>query len=296
MASIPFVRLSSEDLTPDHDDLYIDTGIVDTLEKLAWGDPLILKGPKGTGKTLAIEEFCALVGAPRVRQNCTSETDKREFLGTMLYQGDTLVFSMGTLTTAIDVANEQGACVLIIEEINKLPPTNHSMLFSVADFRRAVEVPYLGKIFKVNPGCQFWIVGTMNPGYSGTYTLNEALQSRFNFAEVGYMSEAQESILLETLLQKISGSPPAVKERRLIKRLLTFAAETRTNKFDYALSPRDLSYFIRLYHQIGLERALKMLEGKFEPEHMEAIRKRVQSIFKVNLATVELWCLNPTKK
>ena len=68
MDKIPFVRLSAEDLVPEHDDSYVDVGITKVLEELSWGDPLILKGPKGTGKTLAIEEFCSLVGAARVRQ------------------------------------------------------------------------------------------------------------------------------------------------------------------------------------------------------------------------------------
>lgn len=287
----PFVRLSAEDLVPEHDDLYVDNGIVGTLEEMAWGDPLILKGPKGTGKTLAIEEFCAEIGAPRVRQNCNSETDTRDLIGTFGMQGEHVYFTLGSLTTAIEVANETGACVLIIEEINKIRPEMHSALFSVADFRRAVEVPFLGKTFRVNKGCQFWIVGTMNPGYGGTYTLNEALQSRFNFAEVLYMSEEDEARLLEGRFR----TPAALKERKMIGHLLTLAQESRTGEWDYALSTRDLVYLVRLYERIGLERTLRILEAKFEPEHRDSIRARVQSTFSVNLNNVDLWC-SPTSK
>lgn len=287
MSNIPFVRLSAEDLTPEHDDTYVNTGMVDTLEELAWGDPLILKGPKGTGKTLAIEEFCAEIGAPRVRQNCNSETDQRDLLGTFGMQGDSVYFTLGTLTTAIEVANEAGACVLILEEINTLRPEMHSALFSVADFRRAVEAPFLGKTFRVNKDVNFWVVGTMNPGYGGTYSLNEALQSRFNFAEVNYMGEKEETALLESHFS----SPPAVTERRLVGRLLTLAQESRTGEWDYALSTRDLVYLIRLYERIGIERTLRILESKFEPEHRDNIRARVQSTFNVNLNEVELFCL-----
>lgn len=285
MDAVPFVRLSAEDLVPEHDDAFVDVGIVPTLEKLAWGDPLILKGPKGSGKTLAIEEFCAMVGAPRVRQNCNAETNTRDLIGTYGMQGDSVFFTLGTLTTAIEVANEDGACVLILEEINTLRPELHSALFSVADFRRAVEVPSLGKIFKVNKGCQFWIIGTMNPGYGGTYHLNEALQSRFNFAEVNYMDEAQEAELLENTFAR----PPAVGERRLVRSLLTFAQESRSGEWDYALSTRDLVYLIRLHERIGKERMVRVLEAKFDPEHRSAIRGRIQSTFAVNPAGVELW-------
>jgi len=285
MDAVPFVRLSAEDLVPSKDDCFVDVGIVPTLEAIAWGDPLILKGPKGSGKTLAIEQFCAMVGAPRVRQNCNSETNTRDLIGTYGMQGDSVFFTLGTLTTAIEVANEDGACVLILEEINTLRPELHSALFSVADFRRSVEVPSLGKIFKVNPGVNFWIIGTMNPGYGGTYHLNEALQSRFNFAEVNYMPEDKESSLLEDTFT----SPPALSERKLVKGLMTFAQESRSGEWDYALSTRDLVHLIRLHEKIGTPRMLRVLEAKFDPEHLEAIRSRVQSIFAVNLATVELW-------
>lgn len=285
MDSIPFVRLSAEDLVPESDDDFVDVGIVPTLEKLAWGDPIILKGPKGSGKTLAIEQFCSMVGAPRVRQNCNSETNSRDLIGTYGMQGDSVFFTLGTLTTAIEVANESGACVLILEEINTLRPELHSALFSVADFRRAVEVPSLGKIFKVNKGVNFWIVGTMNPGYGGTYHLNEALQSRFNFAEVNYMDEKDEAGLLE----KVFSSPPHATERSLVRKLLNFAVESRSGEWEYALSTRDLVYLVRLRERIGTERMLRVLEAKFDPEHREAIRGRIQSVFAINPAGVELW-------
>ena len=285
MDMIPFVRLSAEDLVPEHDDSFVDVGIVPTLEKLAWGDPIILKGPKGSGKTLAIEEFCAMVGAPRVRQNCNSETNSRDLIGTYGMQGDNVFFTLGTLTTAIEVANESGACVLILEEINTLRPELHSALFSVADFRRAVEVPSLGKIFKVNKGVNFWIVGTMNPGYGGTYHLNEALQSRFNFAEVNYMDEADEKNLLEMSFS----TPTHVTERKLIDALMVLAVESRSGEWEYALSTRDLVYLIRLYERIGKEGMLRILEAKFDPEHRESIRSRIQSTFAIDPAKVSLW-------
>jgi len=200
-------------------------------------------------------------------------------------QGDSVFFTLGTLTTAISVANECGACVLIVEEINTLRPELHSALFSVADFRRSVEVPSLGKIFKVNPGVNFWIVGTMNPGYGGTYHLNEALRSRFNFAEVSYMDEKDEA----TLLEKVFSSPPHAAGRKLVRKLLNFAVESRSGEWEYALSTRDLVYLVRLQERIGDARMLRVLEAKFDPEHRDAIRSRLQSTFAINPARVELW-------
>ena len=290
-SAVPFMRLPDEDLVPDHDEFFVDTGIVPTLREMLFTDPIILKGPKGTGKTLAIEELCAAEGIPRVRQNCNSRTSERDLIGAYSMQGDAPVFVLGSLTTAIEAANSAGACVLILEEINTLPPELHSALFSVADFRQAVEAPSLGKIFRVKPNHSFWIVGTMNPGYAGTYHLNEALRSRFDFAEVGYMDEKNEAQILQNAFSK----PPAVEQRRLVTGLLTLAQESRAGEWEYALSTRDLVYLIRRSEQLGKERMLRLMVGKFDPEHREDIFRRVQSTFNVNLNGVDLWSSRTTK-
>ena len=43
------------------------TRILEVLDKLAWKSPLILKGPKGAGKTLNIEQWAHTRGAPFLR-------------------------------------------------------------------------------------------------------------------------------------------------------------------------------------------------------------------------------------
>ena len=52
-------RTKSSYLIPEKTPEYKDVGIISVLEKLAFRHPLILKGPKGSGKTLAIQEFAA---------------------------------------------------------------------------------------------------------------------------------------------------------------------------------------------------------------------------------------------
>jgi len=278
------IKMKVGDLVPKTDPLFVDTGLIDLLDSLGWGDPLILKGPKGAGKTLAVEEWCARKGVPMIRENCNTGTDETHLVGSFGMEGNDVYFTLGSLPTAIETANDAGQAVLVLEEVNTLRPQVQSMIFSVADYRRSVECASLGKRFGLAPDSQLWVVGTMNPGYSGTYQLNEALRSRFDFCEVGYMPPAKERELLMGLF-----SNPALQEKQLVSRLMTIADESRTNQWDYALSTRDLVYIVRKSRVIGLPRALKMMVFKFDPEYKEKIYARVQSAFAINLNEVVLY-------
>ena len=279
------VKMPSSQLIPSTDPNYVDTGLLGLVEELAWGEALILKGPKGSGKTLAIEQWCAAAEIAMVRENCNSGTDETQLLGSFGMEGNDVHFTLGALPLAIETANSEGGCVLVLEEINTLRPQVQSMVFSVADYRKSVECPHLGRKFTLSPDAQLWVLGTMNPGYAGTYQLNEALRSRFDFIEVGYMSQAKEKELLELTFP----NKPDVEERRIAARLLTFAEESRAYQWEYALSTRDLVHTIRKIHRIGLPRALKLLVNKFDPEHKQAIEARVQSMFNINLQEVALY-------
>lgn len=282
------IRMPTDEMIPTERDDYIEVGFTELLDNLSKGalTPTIFKGPKGCGKTLALEQWCAQHGIPMVRENCTSGTDKSDLIGTFSMRGaNEVVFCLGALPTAIEIANEAGMCVLVLEEVNALRPNVQSTIYSVADYRRSVEASSLGKNFRLKDGAQLWVLGTMNPGYSGTYQLSEALRSRFVFIEVLYMAEAREKELLEATFE----TPPDVEERRIAARLLQFAAESRTYDWDYALSTRDLEDVVRCYSCVGLEKALKILVGKFDPEHKGSIEARIQSLFAINLNEVALY-------
>jgi MoxR-like ATPase len=282
------VKMSPEDLIPSLNPNYVEVGLLPLINDLAWmGDAVILKGPKGSGKTLAVETWCAQNEIPMIRENCNVGTDEMHLIGSFGLEGETVYFTLGSLPLAIETANEVGAAVLVLEEINTLRPQVQSMVFSVADYRKAVETASLGRKFSLKPEAQLFVVGTMNPGYSGTYQLNEALRSRFDFVEVGYMPEAQERKMLELALSPT----PAVAERQLASRLVTLAQESRSGTWDYALSTRDLMHTVRKIQKLGLERGLRMLVNKFETEHHPAIFGRVQSIFAVNITGVKIYAV-----
>lgn len=324
------------------------TKILDVLDKLAWKSPLILKGPKGAGKTLNLEQWAYTRRAPFLRKSCTSDTGDRQLLGShTLRSFEESFFTLGCLSAAIDVANEAGRCMLVLEEINALNEEAQKVVNGIADYRKEIDLPHIGQVFRlaeavvapddaviveleeldayrsslviagagdvilvetevpaalvrsglkkgvaVKKGSvlvdrpQLWVVGTMNPGYGGTYDLNEDFRSRFKFIEVDFMDDATEN---EILLAKFPTKATA-EESNFVGNLRSFAKESRGGKYGYALSTRDLEQCIEdLLAFKDKAYALKMLEGKFDAGHVADFRARVKSVFNVDVTATSFW-------
>lgn len=284
--------IDSKFLVPRKQDLYEDVGLLSLIDKLAWGPNTVFRGPKGAGKTLALEQWAAIHNVPLIRQDCTSDTTTRDLLGSYSMEGDEVFFALGVLTNAIEIANELGGCIAVLEELNSLEPGVQKVLNPIADYRQEISMPKLGRVFRVNPDCRIWMVGTMNPNYGGTYNLNEDLRSRWEFVEVGYMDTGKERNLLTEVFTQGAKSPPSAGERNMINKLLNLAKETRgNNDMQYALSTRDLVSFIENFLRLDCreELALKMLEGKYEGENIKNFRARVKSAFNVDLTIAKLY-------
>lgn len=279
-------RIPTSELQAQRQTDYVDTGLVSALRELMFGPNVVLRGPKGGGKSMAFEQLAALEGIPLLRQECCEETSVRDLVGTFSVQGDEVFFQEGALTTAIDVANEDGACLLVLEEVNTLPPMTQKILNPLMDYRRSIQVPKAGRAWHLLPDHNLWVCGTMNPNYAGTYGLNEDLRSRCEFIDVNYMPPEKEK---EVLIKQFP-SPPNALERKIVDQVVNLARETRSERMGYGLSTRDIVQFVRnMLLTKDRDRALKLLEGKFEGEHIQDFRARVMSVFNANLDTIRLY-------
>jgi MoxR-like ATPase len=283
-------RIASKYLIPTEPPDFVDTGIMALLEMLAFGPNMILKGPKGVGKTVCLEAFAARQGVPFLRYSCTDETSIRDLIGTSHAEPvDGAIksyFQLGVLPAAVEVANDEGACMLVLEEINTLTAQVQKTLNPLTDYRQEISVPKVGRIFRVNPGCKIWVLGTMNPNYTGTYSLNEDMRSRFQPVPVTFMSREMEQDLLLAQFTKT----PLAPEREMVRSLLTLATESRSGVLGYSLSTRDLVSVIKIFERVKTkELMLKLLEARFDEEKHADVRGRIQSMFQVNLNNVKLF-------
>lgn len=246
---------------------------------------LVLVGPKGNGKSLSLASWAALKHYPLVTVDCSEDLRTAKLLGSFTLRGNETPFVLGPVTTAFEIANECGNCILNFEEINALSPQAQKILNPVLDFRKRVEVPEAGKVFELEPGKTLWVTGSMNTaGYGGTHQLNEDLMSRVDLAQVAYPQTAEERrVVLAALPDGVRAKvqePLGPQQQSVLDCMLTLARETRQEKgFDYALAPRDVVQALINYSHVGLGPALRLVLGKYDGDAQATMQRRMQSIF-----------------
>lgn len=204
------------------------------------GVPLLLEGPKGTAKTLAVAKYCEENEIPLIQFDCSEQTKRYDIMGRFIPVDDKVVFQLGDLPRAIQLANTYGQAMIVFEEINALTPNMQKVLNQLFDWRNHVYVPEIGQTFKLKEGCKLGIAATCNPStYGGTFELNEDLLSRLTIYKIGYPTKNTEVSILEQLFDSQSESVSTYLDC-----FAALAGETRNgynrNEFSYALSTRDI--------------------------------------------------------
>jgi MoxR-like ATPase len=289
-------RLDIKDLHVE-DPGYVDAvGLLGALDLLE-GRPLIIFGPKGVGKTMAVYAWAAQHNYLIIEFGCTEGTREKHLYGALGMEGDHIYFTLGCLTSAIDVANEilestdknkPAGVVLLLNEINGLTPQLQKGLNSFADWQRQVSIPSLGRVFKTHKEAKLWTVGTMNPAaHGGTYALNEDLQSRFRQLWVGYpkldldKGISPERVIALTVL-------PGIDEA-WVDVMLSVAQETRSGDMAYQLSTRDVVQALEDAQVMGMDKALKLLSYRYdEGTERDTFHTRAKAKSTIDIAEVEL--------
>jgi MoxR-like ATPase len=300
-------RTPTQDLLIDNPPPYLDVfHLHDLYKSLAFKSNILLKGPKGDGKTLSVITYAHAIKTPIIIQECSEDTKKMDLMGSQTLFGDQTIFTLGCIPAAIDTANEHGSAILLLEELSALTPQVQKQLNAVTDFRRQCSMPFLGKTYKLRPDAYLWVVGTMNPSvYGGTYDLNEDLKSRFEEIDLTYPEAGQEKQVLQLACKHVMGTkmptPYRVLEGGLAKDILyvddhilnlviKLAGETRQQATGYALSTRDLVRVVETISLLGIEKALQLVLLKFEgDEDKGTMKKRIGSIFSPSIPLENFW-------
>jgi nitric oxide reductase NorQ protein len=267
-------RLGAADHAPDTNLKYVDNYKLHALfDKIAFQSNVILVGPKGIAKTLSVATWAAKHEHPIVTFDCSEDVRRSHLIGMFILRGDESPFILGPITTAIEIANEVGRCILCLEEVNALTPQMQKVLNPIGDFRRKVEVPECKRVFRLKPNAKLWLCGTMNTSvYGGVYELNEDLKSRFRMLPLDYPNKGQEQRVVKEVVG--NGVP-----EKTVKDILQLAHETRQKALDYSLSTRDVVQIIEDIKVCGVEQALWLATGKFEGQERDFIKTRIESIF-----------------
>jgi MoxR-like ATPase len=155
----------------------------------ATGGHVLLEGPPGVAKTLAVNALARALGLEFRRVQFTPDMLPSDVTGTMTLRAGELAFRAGPVFTN----------VLLADEINRTPPKTQAALLEAMQER---QVTIEGMTHQLAP--PFLVLATQNPiEYEGTYPLPEAQLDRFMLrVGVGYPQREDEWEVLERRLER----------------------------------------------------------------------------------------------
>ena len=249
--------------------------------------PYLIESEKGQGKTLLIHTICKQNNIALVQEPVGSGTKKYDLIGSKEIIQSNIVFNLGILPRAIEVANYFGHACLYCDEGNAQDHEIQKWWNSICDGRKSVFAN--GKKYKLNDNCKLSIVWTINPvGYAGVNTMTEDLRSRFIGSIWNYPTNEE--------LEKVIDWEE-IPDERVRKPLLTLIQDIHALKMkgdvEYSLSIRDTAQFCEYFRDMLSRKSvqdviydtiLEVILVKFsDPAEREMVRIRANDTFGITL-------------
>lgn len=158
--------------------------------RLVAGDPAMLIGPTGCGKTTLVHGLAAELGRPLVEMIGTPQLALGDLVGRWHLDAGDSIFRDGPLTRAV-----RTGAIFYLDEIEGVGEDVTLGLASLLDDRRALHIPALGEVVPAHP--DFTFVASFNPRYSRVREpLSPAFRQRFRFLAMTWLTEDAEADLV----------------------------------------------------------------------------------------------------
>lgn len=229
----------------------IDFDIFD--HALANGVNVLIEGGAGTGKTIAVQSYASARGYRYFNVSNNTSTEPSELFGQWIPTPEgTYKWQDGAVTQLVRYGG-----VLLLNEVNFLPARVSTVLFSLLDYRREIQLlSNGGEVVKAHPN--LLIIADMNYGYRGTQELNQAFNDRF-----GIKLEFNHDRAIEN---KIVGS----------KALLVLADQLRDQhdkeEISNPISTRSLVAFVNNAKSFGMDFAITSFVNGFNKDERNGVR------------------------
>jgi hypothetical protein len=244
LAAVPLNFQQQVSLIPDKVNGYVPFGHFSDVRLIIKSGkfyPVYVTGLSGNGKTMMIEQVCAVEKRECIRVNITIETDEDDLIGGFRLIDGKTVWHNGPVIQAM----ERGA-VLLLDEID----LGSNKLMCLQPVLEGKSV-YLKKINKlITPVSGFSIIATANTKgkgsddgrFIGTNVMNEAFLERFSITlEQEYPNNKTETKILTNVL-----SSSNIEDGEFVKRLVSWADVIRKSFAEGAVS--DIISTRRLVH------------------------------------------------
>jgi hypothetical protein len=265
--------MSDEVYIPQKDATFVKWGYFTDVKKIIDSKmffPMFVAGLSGNGKTMMIEQACALSKREYVRVQITPETDEDDLIGGFrLLDGET-VFAKGPVIKAM----EAGA-ILLIDEIDR--GSNKLMALQGVLEGKPVLIKKTGEV--VTPAEGFNVIATANTKgqgdeagrFAAATIIDEAFLERFNVTlEQPYPSAAVEKKIINNHMSKFGTSDEDFTEN-LVKWGQAIRKTFEDGGVDDIISTRRMCHIVQTFTIFGdKKKAIELCVNRFDADTRSA--------------------------
>lgn len=237
---------------PKRDDLYVfdpDATLalaaeLYTTKEFSKVGPVLLHGPKGSGKTTLPQQICARINMPYIRINCKGDMESAAIFGSQKYDP---VNGLGWVDGPAAELGRLGG-TLCIDEGSRMPsPIMASVMammekgadIYLADKPGASEDKFIlrNDWFRIVMTDNTELQGDTTGKYVGTNVQDEALIDRFSTAyKLGYLSEAHEIAIITGKVKEVDN----LTAQKMVRLANMIRGSYDSGNIGFTMSPRGL--------------------------------------------------------
>jgi hypothetical protein len=215
---------------------------------------VLVEGEAGSGKTFSVQSYASARKKRYFNVSNNNGIDPSQLFGRWIPnpQGQGYVWQDGAVTLLV-----RHGGVLLLNEVNFLPARVSTVLFSLLDYRREIQLlENGGEVIKAHP--DLLIVADMNYGYKGTQELNQAFSDRF-------------AIKLEFPYDRAIENK-VVKNRALLTLADQLREQYDKEEISQPISTRALVAFVGNMKAFGIDFAITSFINGFTKEERAGVR------------------------
>lgn len=249
------------------------------------GMNVLLEGPTGSGKTMLTKAYAAKYRRPYFAKPNNAGIEPEELIGKWIPDPNNAGAWLYVPGGLYDVIEHGG--VSLSSEINFLPDRVASIMYEAFDGRRSITVSrddhtHVVQAHRKNCWCDLslaecqskWplLIADMNPGYSGTRDLNQALRNRFGLViTMDYDKEVEAQLVRSKTLLQMAWDVRTTAES--------------TGAYTDPVSTNMLEEFETMVGVAGLDAAMENFANHFVQSSERAAIRGLFSNLKSNLQT-----------
>ena len=263
MISIPDPKWSKEYINRYFEDSTSDFDIYDYA--LANDLNVLIEGGAGSGKTMSVIAYASARGKRYFNISSNAGIDPSQLFGRWIPKDDGQGYRWqdGAVTLLVRYGG-----VLLLNEVNFMPERIMTVLYSLLDDRREIQLlDNGGEVIKAHP--DLLIVADMNAGYRGTHELSQANNDRWKIKlEFPYDSKIESKLINSKSLLELAKK---LRDQYDREEIMT------------PVSTRGLVAFQKNALGLGLNLAITCYVNGFDKDERSAVRMSIEAM-KVNIA------------